>query len=591
MDISRKTILIYGGALLFILGFVVFLLIFMMPNNKLVSFNQYYSSTKYTDETYDVSLPHIVFEDKLMFFDKENAVLEITSSGQKRVYLSTDFVKTYLDEYLFVETDGNVTITTENKVIRMKTEQLTYTINNKAQTLTFPLTRFGEHFYMPINLCEELYNITSTYNETYKSLVIDFNNRTYNDAYVTGKKAVMRYAPDKKAYIQEKLPSGTRVTVFGTGGKNEEYSLIRSESGLLGFCLSKDISDLEERERKLPEEFVKAQKKTVGKDGMQIFLGWDQVTAANQNAKHEERFSSEELDVLSPTWFALDKDKKDGTLTNIADLDYVSWAHSEGMQVWPLVSDSNGRTCEAVLSDNQNRQRLINQILTYVSIYKLDGINIDFEYVPAAAAPYYVQFFRELSPLINEQGAYLTVDMYVPSAWSMYYNRKEVGKVVDYVCVMTYDEHYSGSPQSGPVASINFVSDGIKQTIQEVPKEKIIMGLPYYVRIWREVMKDGAVEKHTIRDVGMNYGARIFAEAGATVEWDIETGTTYGEYTTIEDARTIRYKAWMEDDLSIGKKMEVYKNNGIAGVAAWRLGLEKESIPQLIRRELSALEK
>ncbi len=600
--IKYRAALIYGLAALLVVLVVIYVVVLIMPNNKLKPFSDYYASTD----------PHIVLENQVYVYkspeeitalekekadseDSEEILLEnepiykadLSVVVKEQVYLSAEFIKDQFDKYIFWEEEANnLTVTTENKVIRMKTEDLTYTVNNRPMKLSFPITRVSDKAYLPVNLSEELYNLVTSYNEEAEILVIDYTDKEYEEARVIGKKAVLRYEPDRKSFIQEKLNPGWKLTVFGEAGKKGEYLLVRSEVGHVGYVLAKDVGEFSKRPAKSAQEHSFPEKKSPSKENMRIYIGWDHITSSKQNENPSERIQTKAINVLSPTWFAFDKEKANGELTNIADLNYVKWAHSLGIQVWPLISDTNGKTCEAVLSSNEARQTLINQILSFISIYKLDGINIDFELVPQAAAPYYLQFFREISPLLKEQGSYLSVDMYVPSKWSAYYNRAEVSKVVDYVCVMTYDEYYSGSPESGPVASIEFVDSGIKNTLLEVPKEKVIMGLPYYVRIWREVMKGDTVEKRTIRDVGMNLAVKIFTEADADMEWDTETATTYGEYKAVEDGKNITYKAWIEDELSIGKKLELLQKYDIAGAAAWRLGLEKAEIPKLVEQML-----
>ena len=115
--------------------------------------------------------------------------------------------------------------------------------------------------------------------------------------------------------------------------------------------------------------------------------------------------------------------------------------------------------------------------------YGFDGINLDFEGLRSEAGPHYVQFIRELSIACRKEGIVLSIDNYVPSAYTEFYNRREQGIVADYVIIMGYDEHYAGG-EAGPVSSISFVDNGIKDTLEVVPKEKVINAIPFYTRLW-----------------------------------------------------------------------------------------------------------
>jgi spore germination protein YaaH len=272
-------------------------------------------------------------------------------------------------------------------------------------------------------------------------------------------------------------------------------------------------------------------------------------------------------------------------MISIADLGYINRAHENGYQVWPLISDEeDGEVCAQIMSDQNKRENAIKQILAYVSMFGLDGINIDFERVREEDVEYFHQFLRELWPMLREQGVILSVDTFIPSAWSMYYNRGEIAKTADYVCVMTYDENTYGGT-SGPNASIGFVETGVVNMLNEVPKEKLIMGIPYYTRVWIEEEVNGEIS-YDIRSLGMNYAYRMFTENGAEFEWLEDMGCYYGEFDTVEDGRQLKYRTWLEDERSMAIKLDLVDKYDVAGVAAWVWGLEKEEIWSLLEERL-----
>jgi spore germination protein YaaH len=147
---------------------------------------------------------------------------------------------------------------------------------------------------------------------------------------------------------------------------------------------------------------------------------------------------------------------------------------------------------------------------------------------------------------------------------------------------MAYDEHYATSARSGPTASLRFVERGILDTLEEVPKEKIIMGLPFFVRLWREVDENGETVTSVRRTVGMNYARRIFTESGAQFTWLPDIGSYYAEYSGVEDGVAFTHRAWFEDVRSTGEKLNIATYYDLAGVAGWRRGLESEDAWQAI---------
>ncbi len=143
----------------------------------------------------------------------------------------------------------------------------------------------------------------------------------------------------------------------------------------------------------------------------------------------------------------------------------------------------------------------------------------------------------------------------MPSAYTVFYNRREQGIVADYVIVMGYDEHYAGG-EAGPVASFPYVEKGIADTLKEVPKEKVINSVPFYTRIWTE--KDGKTTSKAPLDPGsMGY------IMGSSNENGVQS-------------------VWMEEEKSLGLKVDLINEYDLAGAACWKLGFEDRSIWEIV---------
>lgn len=493
------------------------------------------------------------------------------------IFLPFDFVRTYIDPYIFWdEGTQKLTITTQNKVIRMKTDELTYYINQEPLELQVPLRKFEEVPYIPFNFLKEWFNIEAAYYKESNMVVMDYTTETKIIGEVIKKNAPIRYENHIKSPILVKLSLSDKVRIFEEAG---DWYYVRNEHGIVGYISKKHIGTIEEIEGKAvqKEESFPTWEPLQGK----INLVWDQVFKVESSevpSKFEPIYG---LDVLSPSWFEIEDEQ--GNIRNIASKRYVDWAHSQGYQVWAMITNpfSDPDLTHKVLSNTDSRENIIKQLLAFASIYNLDGINIDFESLKKETGEYYVQFIRELTPLLKEQGLVVSVDMYVPSGWTRHYNRSEVGKVVDYIIIMGYDEHWSTSPESGSVASIGWVEQGIKNTLEEVPHEKIILGIPFYTRLWAEEEVEGEI-KVSSKAYGMSRGEQFLKDAGVEPVWLEDAGQYYGEYTRGD----VVYKIWLEEERSIEEKLKLVQKYDLAGTAGWKRGLEKPEIWKVLYKYL-----
>lgn len=173
-------------------------------------------------------------------------------------------------------------------------------------------------------------------------------------------------------------------------------------------------------------------------------------------------------------------------------------------------------------------------------MYKLDGINIDFENVYTADKQNLTQFVREMTPLLHEQGLVVSIDVTPKSGtemWSLFYDRPALAQTVDYMMVMAYDEHWAKRPEG----RLGRISPWVEKTVQVLPQEekvpasKLVLGIPFYTRLWTEEMKDGKT-KVSSRAIFMDTSKRIMKEKGLTPEFSKETGQNYVEYT--EDGKS-----------------------------------------------------
>lgn len=306
-----------------------------------------------------------------------------------------------------------------------------------------------------------------------------------------------------------------------------------------------------------------------------IVMVWHQVTNAEGNKKLTSLLEKTEgVNVVSPTWFSLTDNE--GNYKSLASRDYVKQAHERGIQVWALLDNFSGDVqTEKLLASTETRRRLIDSLIADAKEYELDGLNMDFESLKEEAGVHYVEFLRELSIPCRQEGIILSVDNYVPASFNRFYDRREQGIVADYVVIMGYDEHYSGGG-AGSVSSLEYVRGGIERTLEEVPKEKLINGVPFYTRLWTET--DDGVKSSAL---GIAEAKRWVKDNNVELYWQQELGQYYGELESNDGLSMV----WLEEEESLKLKMDVIKENDLAGVACWKLGLEDAAAWDSIRWE------
>lgn len=374
-----------------------------------------------------------------------------------------------------------------------------------------------------------------------------------------------------KSPILTELEQGEQVDVLET---MEKWSRVRTEDGYIGYIENRRLDG---REQVTPESSFEAPVYTSISMDEKVRLGFHQVTRQEANNTLESYVSvTKDMNVIVPTWFNVISD--DGTYNSLASKEYVDKAHEMGLQVWAMVENVSTQesvknlNTKTLMSSTSTRRKLIENLMKEADTYGFDGFNLDFESLKAEAGPHYVQFIREMSVSCRQKGLVLSVDNYVPSPYSAFYNRREQGIVADYVIVMGYDEHYAGG-DAGSVASISYVKDGIENTLKEVPKEKVINAVPFYTRVW--TVNEG---KTTSKAYGIADARQWVADNHVDLTWDQELGQFYGSTVNGNGEQYI----WMEDEKSMALKIGLVKDFDLAGVACWKLGFESSDIWDIV---------
>lgn len=486
-------------------------------------------------------------------------------------YLDYNIVHDYLNERFYEDQNENILLyTTATDVIKIPltgTDMTNYTVSQTAQTSDYPIATIqNQTLYIALDFVKQYTKMDFTFYENPNRVVIltDYSKTTQ----ATIKSATqIRYRGGVKSPILTQIKAKDTVTVLEKGNT---WTKVESTQGLIGYIKTDSLTG--EKEVTPTNDF--SETFTHNLKNFKINMAWNQITNPNANAKIANTLASTKgLNVISPTWFYLNSDN--GDIASLASADYVSYCHQNNVEVWGLVSNLENKNVSTtkVLTHTSLRENLEKQIINQAITYGLDGINIDFESVSADVGDAYIQFIREMSLLCKQKGLVLSVDNYVPTAGSMFYNRKEQSVFADYVIMMGYDEHYSGT-DSGSVASIGYVTNGIKEMLsQGVPSNQIILGMPFYTRLWTETTTD-AQTSVTSKTLGMKDVSAFIQQNNATETWSEEDGQNYVEV----QKDNVTYKVWVEDEKSLSLKLQLMNDDALAGGSFWKLGLEDASI-------------
>ena len=391
--------------------------------------------------------------------------------------------------------------------------------------------------------------------------------------------------------IVASLATGDVVTVLEQGAS---WSQVQTQTGLIGYVQNKMLGEITEEAKAVPDGRPLPKYTNIAMDEM-VVMGWHQVFSESGYSQLDDIISTAKgMNVICPTWFTI-KDN-DGNIQNLGEKKYVTKAHKAGLQVWVMLDDINISTDGLqVFGTTSHRKTLITAVIDAVKELGADGINLDVETI--------IQFIRELSAACRKEKLVLSVDNYSPMPHTAFYDRTQQGQVVDYVVVMAYDEHYVKGPEAGSTSSLAFVKQSAERTIAEVPKEKVIVGLPFYSRLWCETPADSESDKTdnsqvfvdnsdgtydsknnkyllSSKGVSMEGENNIIREHDLSLTWLDDVGQFYTEY----EENGSWYRLWVEDENSMDLKMQAACSYEPGGVAFFKLNMENKETWSIIRK-------
>lgn len=491
----------------------------------------------------------------------------------EETYIDLDTVKRYIDEDIFYDKDEEIVIVTDkSRVRRYKIDDNIATVNSKEFVIENPIKLIHDKVYIPMEIYDNS-NIDIKYYPDTNGVVIDYIDRYYLSGEVVLEGAHIRTDLNKKAPILLKdLEIGTSLNIYG---EYEQWYKVRTIDGILGFMEKKYIKLNHTKDIYKTELIDRYGKQDIR--SQKINLTWDYTYRKLNNVGSIDNIVG--VNIISPTWFSIMD--SNGEIMDKGNREYVKKYNELGYELWPLIDNSfNPDLTYELLKSSHGREKLINSILSIYLNYGFQGINIDFENVYLKDRDLLTQFIRELYPVFKENSMYVSMDITPISTsenWSKSFDRRRLAEVVDYLMLMAYDQHWASSPVAGSVAQYSWVEDSLKRVFWEIPREKIILAVPYYTRLW--IIEDGNISSQSL---SMDVANSFIAKNNIELIWDDESKQYYGQM--VEGGK--EYKIWLEDRKSLSYKSSLVNKYNLAGIASWRKGFETQDIWSAIDKAL-----
>ncbi len=490
------------------------------------------------------------------------------------VYVSKPDIYNFFDNTIIYDEKYNQVVTTSStKIASLPIDSKQIQVNSSNTTIKAGAIILDEVAYVPISELDEVYNIKTTYVESEDLVYIDSLDREQQTATLK-KDSSIKYKPTIISATLAKAKQGDTLTIANRSDYPvpNGWTRVRTENGTLGYIQTGKLNEFKTIREKAEEK---------AKIEGPISLAWDYYSEYVSAPTRTGKIIG--VNVVSPSFFYMTKYSTTNVYENVGNegIAYVNWAHGNGYQVWPMLTNSNMSETSKMLSDYKSRENVINQIIKYIKQYNLDGINIDFEGMYEADKDNFSRLLIEIRPRLNEIGAVLSVDVTAPDGapeWSLCYDRYTIGKVADYVMFMAYDQYGVSATKAGTTAGHNWVEANVKKFLgqEEVKAEKIILGIPFYTRVWKE--NNGNVTSNVVNIGNVNN----VIPSNATKTWDEDLQQYYVEYTR----GGATYKIWVEDEKSIEAKLDLVSKYNLGGAAYWEYDRATNSIWNLIESKI-----
>lgn len=504
-----------------------------------------------------------LYEDKLV--DKKDYYRQ--EDGQ--LYISYDFIKENIDKNInFNESENKVYINNSkgSKVLPLDSKEANF--SGHKVILRSPVKKIDGRLMLPIESFVYDYNFDLRYDKDNKSYVLDNLSISHKIA-TTTTDVNLREMSKKRSKLIKKVAKNSKVFLYD---QENSYYRVREYNGYAGYVHKDYLDNITE----IPPHELNTQAKKP------LNITWDYTYAGHSEDKIANIKNIPGVDIIIPTWFSIMNGN--GDLIDRGNIDYVNRYRAMGIDVWGYLDNSfDAEITNKALSNENSRKKIIDKTVELCKKYGMKGLNIDFEGFKISDRDLFTTFVKELSEKAKSENIMISVDV-TPQISSDVtkepYDRKALAEICDLVVIMAYDQHWSSSEKSGSVAEYPWVEGSINVLFKSIPRDKMILGVPLYSRLWCE--KNGKVSSKAI---SMDQTNNIIGSKGLTPKWNDECGQFYVEFNEGDAI----YKIWLEEKNSLALKTSLVNKYKLRGIASWRLGFETFDIWDAINNEIKDL--
>ncbi len=300
-----------------------------------------------------------------------------------------------------------------------------------------------------------------------------------------------------------------------------------------------------------------------------FFVDWDPQSYTSL-ADHINK-----LDMIVPEFFFLSPGTD--TIQTIIDADVIKIVKQHHKKILASVknfinNDWDGKAVHKLISSPKRTTVFINDLVSRLQKYKLDGVNIDFEELVEKSDEPIIAFQKQLYNTLHEKGFLVTQDI---SPDNDDYNVKELVKYNDYIFLMAYDQHTELS-NAGDISHQEWVQEKLDKICSEIDGSKIILAIAGYGFDWPQNSVGTNVTYQTAISNAQQYKSKVV--------FDKESGNLHYRY---KDNRHINHEVYFTDAATNFNIIRMADDWGTAGVALWRLGSEDPRLWQFFNKDLS----
>jgi cellulose synthase/poly-beta-1,6-N-acetylglucosamine synthase-like glycosyltransferase/spore germination protein YaaH/peptidoglycan/xylan/chitin deacetylase (PgdA/CDA1 family) len=273
------------------------------------------------------------------------------------------------------------------------------------------------------------------------------------------------------------------------------------------------------------------------------------------------------LNMVLPEWFFLEANTD--TLWTKIDTAALNVMSKSGVKVLPLLTNNigsvfRGDVVHRILNNPEKRDRLINDIIKYLELYKLDGINIDFEDLQEKKNEVLVQFQKALYEKMHARGLLVSQDV---SPFNLDYNFKELSNYNDYIILMAYDQ-FSDGTGPGPISHQKWIEGAVDDVLNKIPTSKLILAVAGFGYDWKLDEDDKVV---SVKPISYQDALTLAHSYDGKIIFDNDS---YNLHFTYDGDDGAPHKVQFTDAATTFNTMRFAEESGLAGVALWRLGNE-----------------